>query len=156
MLASRWDDKSPPPRLNRWSAAHHNTLANPKMILTFLRSGFSHCGWLDNNFSASCVAAARQLRQLHTQLISWTSLTSRVSATSQVREPPGDAEMRASSKKRERRVPTVLGCPLIWMIKAPTWTPFFTGVALTGLSYSWQGAWEQMVAAAKLRMRTGR
>ena len=79
MFAAGWDDERPPPELNRWSAAHHNTqhtLANPKMILTFSQSSFSHCGWADNNFSASCVAAATQLRQLHTQLISWTSLTS--------------------------------------------------------------------------------
>lgn len=148
MFAAGWDHMRPPSRAEQVvSRPPQHTLANPKMILTFSQSSLSHCGWAANNFTASCVAAAPQLRRLHTQLISWTSLTSWVNATSQVREAPGDAEMK-SFFFPFKSIPTVLACPLIWMIKAPLWMRLFTGVALTGQSYSWQGAWEQMVVAA--------
>lgn len=113
MFAVGWDDMRRPPELNRWSAAHHNTLASPKMILTFTQSSLSHCGWAANNFTASCVAAATQLRQLHTQLISWTSLTSWLNATSQVRDVQEDAEIKRSFFFSTKKA-SLLSLPVLW------------------------------------------
>lgn len=145
MFAVRWVET--PSRAEQVvSLPPQHTLANPKMILTFSQSSLSHCGWATNNFTASCVAAATQLLQLHTQLISWTSLTSWVSAASPLGRHQG--MQRWNHLEFFLSVSAVLVCPLIWMIKVSLWFPFFPGAALTGLSYNWQGAWEQMVAAA--------
>lgn len=124
----------------------HN-LANPKMILTFLQCSLSYCGWAANNSTASCVAAVTQHGQLHTQLI---SLTWWVNSASHVR-----SSKRWQGMWRDETHPCCPSLSSEWLRhQAPLSVPFFTGTALTGQTYSRQGAWEQMVFEAMLRKRS--
>lgn len=99
--------------------------------------------------------AASKIQKPHTQLISLNVINAASeNAASQVGEAPGDAEIRHLKTKKKRRRPS---CPCLSSDLNDQGTledaVFLTGAASAELSHSWQGAWQQMVVAAKLKMR---